>query len=66
MAWQYGITFHDFNSLISMITWSWRQGIRTGVEPLNPYRLRSIAGACPLSKGLGIEAQHIDIEGGEA
>jgi len=26
-----------------------------GVEPLNPYRLRSIAGACPLSKGLGVE-----------
>eukprot|EP00434_Breviolum_minutum_P039588 symbB.v1.2.035158.t1/scaffold4674.1/size36665/2 len=26
-----------------------------GVEPLNPYRLRSIAGACPLSKDLGVE-----------
>ena len=42
------------------------EGIRAGVEPLNPYRLRSIAGACPLSKGLGVEAKHIDIEGGEA
>ena len=55
MAWQYPGFLIDFH-----------EGIGTGVDPLNPYRLRSIAGACPLSKGLGVEAQHIDIEGGEA
>lgn len=26
-----------------------------GVDPLNPYRLRMVAGACPLSKDLGVE-----------
>eukprot|EP00435_Cladocopium_sp_Y103_P060631 s313_g22.t1 len=28
---------------------------KSSVDPLNPYRLRMVAGACPLSKDLGVE-----------